>query len=92
MGIITFFGVFVTLKLSSPIFKACLLKKGGIGVAIEARTPGEPATLCRTTTYSSADEPRATTYPGCDIMSRRCILCCILATSTTYPGCDNLSH
>ena len=32
MGIITFFGVIVTLKLSSPIFKACLLKKGGMGV------------------------------------------------------------
>ena len=32
MGIITFFGVIVTLKLSSPIFKACLSKKGGMGV------------------------------------------------------------
>jgi len=57
MGIITFFGVFVTLKLSSPIFKACLSKKGGMGVDI-GRLPGrQPATFCRTTTYSSTDEP-----------------------------------
>ena len=36
MGIITFFGVIVTLKLSSPIFKACLSKKGGMGVDMGA--------------------------------------------------------
>ena len=36
MGIITFFGVIVTLKLSSLIFKACLSKKGGMGVDMGA--------------------------------------------------------
>ena len=79
MGIITFFGVIVTLKLSSPIFKACLSKKGGMGVDI--RSIGS---------WRRTEHANAVSVPvACDILSHHYMLCCIIATllnaRSTYP-------